>query len=634
MTIRFRVYSTLFVSTLLFAGPLLAQGAEKTQEQCVAGVDLELSLENLAAEREGRAPNDAKALQVASGCIEKHPAFAPAWVKRGNVRSFGGDWDGAIADYAKALQVDPKNDAAYRDRAFAHLKKDNYAAAIADYDKALELDAKDIMAVTGRGDVHRVKGDGPRALADYNLAIGLAKDDFFGEVYVGSAYFGRARLFLGLDRWDEAVADLTRVIENGYGSTLPAYELRALIYGMQKKSALALADYDTILEMQPGHAEALERRGEIHLESGDRAKATADYQALLAIDPKNEKAIEALSTLAPRSAGDYIKVARTKANSQQWEEAIRAYDDAVRVEPGNAEAYAGRASAHAGKGAKERAHADYAKAIQLDPKAAGAHSGRAYLYESQGDHARAIADYSRSIEVADASDKVTRIVAYTNRGDIYSRQSQTAAAIADYDQAIAIAATDSMWNYVLAPDAYLGRGKLHAAAGKKDLARADFRKALELNPKHEAVQTELAKLDPPAAPTAAPATPAAPQQASTPKTHEEWFRQALSQGRAKDAEGAQASLTKCLELKPDALPCLVLRGNVQAMKGDYAAASADYKKAMETDPNHPAAYTGRGIMLAKQGKRDEAIRDLRTALRLKPDFADAQRALKMLGETP
>ncbi|MEO8379215.1 MAG: tetratricopeptide repeat protein [Acidobacteriota bacterium] len=629
MTIGFRISSTLLVSALFVA--LLAQGAPKTPEQCVAGVDLEISLENLAAERAGRAPNDTKALQVASGCIEKHPAFAPAWVKRGNVRTFGEDWDGAIADYAKALQVDPKNDSAYRDRAFAHLKKDNYAAAIADYDKALEIDAKDILAVIGRGDVHRVKGDAPRALADYNSALVLAKDDFLGEVYVSGAYFGRALLFVGQDRWDEAVPDLTRVIEDGYGPTLSAYELRAMIYGFQKKTALAVADYDAILEMQPGHAEALERRGALHLGNGDRAKATADFQALLAIDPKNEKAIEALSTLKPRSAGDYMKVAQTKANAQQWDEAIRAYDDALRIEPGNAGAYAGRASAHANKGAKERAYADYAKAIQLDPKAAGAYGGRAYLYESQGDHARAIADYSRSIEVADATDKVTRILAYTNRGDIYSRQNQTAVAIADYDQAIAVAATDSMFNYVLGPDAYLGRGKLHAAAGKKDLARADFRKALELNPKHDAVQAELTKLDPPAAPAAAPA---APQQAATPKTHEEWFRLALSQGRGNDAAGALASLTKCLELKPDALPCLVLRGNVLAMKGDYAAAAADYRKATETDPNHPAAYAGRGIMLAKQGKRDEAIRELRTALRLKPDFADAQRALKMLGETP
>jgi hypothetical protein len=39
-------------------------------------------------------------------------------------------------------------------------------------------------------------------------------------------------------------------------------------------------------------------------------------------------------------------------------------------------------------------------------------------------------------------------------------------------------------------------------------------------------------------------------------------------------------------------------------------------------------------MFAKQGKRDEAIRALRTALGLKPDFGDAQKALKMLGAEP
>ena len=237
-----------------------------------------------------------------------------------------------------------------------------------------------------------------------------------------------------------------------------------------------------------------------------------------------------------------------------------------------------------------------------------------------------MADYSRTIELASAGQKFEHILALGGRADIYREQGKAALTLADYDKAVAVAATDSMYNYILGPDVLLGRSRLHLAAGKSDAARADLRAALTLNPKHDAVKAELAKLE--------PQTPAAPQAAPEPQTAEEWLKSAIRQGRQKDADGAIVSLTKCLDLKPDMLPCWVFRGNAKAVKGQYDAASADYAKAIALDPNHPGAYTGRGIMFAKQGKRDEAIRDLRTALRLKPDFGDAKQALQRLGVEP
>jgi tetratricopeptide (TPR) repeat protein len=248
------------------------------------------------------------------------------------------------------------------------------------------------------------------------------------------------------------------------------------------------------------------------------------------------------------------------------------------------------------------------------------------LHASRGDRDRAIADYGRAIELASAGQKFEHVLALGSRADIYREQGKSALALADYDKAVAVAATDSMYNYILGPDVLLGRSRLHLAAGKPDAARADLQAALKLNPKHDAVKAELAKLEPQAAATS--------QGAPTPETAEEWLKLAMRQGRQKDADGAIASLTKCLELKADMLPCLVFRGNAQAVKGLYDSASADYAKAIALDPNHPAPYAGRGIMLAKQGKRDEAIRDLRTALRLKPDFNDAKQALQRLGVEP
>ena len=61
------------------------------------------------------------------------------------------DYDRAIADYDKALELDPKDATAYNNRGFTYDKKGDYDKAIADYNKALELDPKDATAYNNRG---------------------------------------------------------------------------------------------------------------------------------------------------------------------------------------------------------------------------------------------------------------------------------------------------------------------------------------------------------------------------------------------------------------------------------------------------------------------------------------------------
>ena len=53
-----------------------------------------------------------------------------------------GDVVGAIADYNRGIQLNPKDSRAYHDRARAHAKKKEYDAAVTDTLKAIELDPK------------------------------------------------------------------------------------------------------------------------------------------------------------------------------------------------------------------------------------------------------------------------------------------------------------------------------------------------------------------------------------------------------------------------------------------------------------------------------------------------------------
>ena len=51
-----------------------------------------------------------------------------------------GDHYGAIADYTKAIEINPKKDSAYFNRGNAKTALKDYFGAISDYTKAIELD--------------------------------------------------------------------------------------------------------------------------------------------------------------------------------------------------------------------------------------------------------------------------------------------------------------------------------------------------------------------------------------------------------------------------------------------------------------------------------------------------------------
>ena len=78
-----------------------------------------------------------------------------------------GDYDRAIADYNKALELDPKDATAYNNRGFTYDNKGDYDKAIADYDAAIRLNPEYARAYNNRGFTYDKKGDYDRAIADY-----------------------------------------------------------------------------------------------------------------------------------------------------------------------------------------------------------------------------------------------------------------------------------------------------------------------------------------------------------------------------------------------------------------------------------------------------------------------------------
>ena len=81
-----------------------------------------------------------------------------------------GDHEGAIADYDKALELNPQYTEAYNSRGNAKYASGDHEGAIADYDKAIECDPQHADAYSNRGSAKDASGDHAGAREDWARA--------------------------------------------------------------------------------------------------------------------------------------------------------------------------------------------------------------------------------------------------------------------------------------------------------------------------------------------------------------------------------------------------------------------------------------------------------------------------------
>src|SRR5207249_3630465 len=106
-------------------------------------------------------------------------------VNFGIEKAQNGDLDGAMADFNRAIELNPKDDAPYYNRAQARRLKNDTAGAIADYTRAIELGSTNPAAYNNRGNARAENKDRDGAIADYTRAIELKPD-------YARAYYNRA----------------------------------------------------------------------------------------------------------------------------------------------------------------------------------------------------------------------------------------------------------------------------------------------------------------------------------------------------------------------------------------------------------------------------------------------------------
>jgi len=154
-----------------------------------------------------------------------------------------------------------------------------YARAVADFGRALRLNPQSVAAITERGYVHSDRGAHAAALRDFDAALALAP-------YDASATRGRELALQG--RTDAVTADLAALTEALAETPRDAALLnnRCWVRAVAgRELEVALADCNAALLIEPGNANALDSRALVHLKRGALDDALRDYEAALALTP-------------------------------------------------------------------------------------------------------------------------------------------------------------------------------------------------------------------------------------------------------------------------------------------------------------------------------------------------------------
>lgn len=260
---------------------------------------------------------------------------------------------------------------------------------------------------------------------------GLAKfylDDFVGaendctaaierNPFVTDCYHVRGMTRMRLGLFDEAIADYRKAISLDPENQGLWHNL-ALCYGHTERFDAAIGVLDTLHQIAPTYAPALNIRAQVHVQQGDTAAAYEDLRESMAID-KYDAAVYSIRAilslqqsryaeaeedltyaihLMPTS-GDYINRALARYHQDNLRGAMADYDLALDLDKNSFLAHYNRGLLRAQVGDDNRAIEDFDFVIAQEPDNAIAVFNRALLRQKTGDYAGAEEDLTAVLDV-------------------------------------------------------------------------------------------------------------------------------------------------------------------------------------------------------------------------------------------
>ncbi|MFX4295316.1 tetratricopeptide repeat protein [Streptomyces bohaiensis] len=407
-------------------------------------------------------------------------ARALAHLARGRTYHEGGEHNRAIADFTRAIELNPDNEQSHIRRGLAHHAAGNYELAITDLTRAIQLNPDNKLNHSWRGRTHHAAGNHDPAIADFTRAIQLEPDNALN-------HHERAFTHHAAGNHDLAIADFTRTIQLEPDNHVSHYR-RGIAHLEAGNDDLAIADFTRAIQLEPTDVNHY-RRGIAHHKAGNHDLAMVDFTRAIQLNPNNkishhwrgiayleagnhERAIVDLTRsiqLEPDDEPNHHWRGRAHHQAGNHDQAIADLTRSIQLEPGDAWNHHWRGSTHHEAGNHDQAITDLTRAIELEPDNASHHLVRGRAHHSAEDHQQAIADLTRSIQLEPDNE-----LNHYWRGRAHHQAGNHDQAIADLTRSIELKPGDA-WNHHW-------RGRVRHAAGLLGAAAGDFDRAVDLDP--------------------------------------------------------------------------------------------------------------------------------------------------------
>ena len=293
--------------------------------------------------------------------------------------------------------------------------------------------------------------------------------------------------------------------------------------------------------------------------------------------------------LWPENAAVWYRLAHSLAHLEKTDEAIVAYEQAIRRRPDFALAHVGLGICSYRKEEYDAAISHYRAALELDAENPNAHLNLGVSLQAKGDLDGAVEAYRRTIEIAPEDP-----LAHYDLGNALRDLGDLDAAVASYEKALSLSA-----------DYFRARtnlGLVLRERGDPEGALACAREALLLRP-------------------------------DSPEAH---YNVGIALDKTGDREAAIESYREAVALGPQHAGARMNLGILLAAGGDLDAGLALLEESIRLDPNHARSRTNYGIILRRKRDLDGAIAAHRKAIEIDPKYFKAHynlaNALQAKGE--
>jgi tetratricopeptide (TPR) repeat protein len=267
--------------------------------------------------------------------------------RRADLFASQGDSEGELADYTKAIELDPTYGEAYFVRGQLLMFRKQYQFALHDFNQAIALKVRKIYcAYYFRGIVYARMEQWQASLADFATCIQMSADS-------PEPYLHRAEILLGLEQPQAALAEYAALLAHDSNHVRALFERADVLMSLEQYKA-ALSDYDRLISLAPSEPEPYFLRGVAYHRLGEHQAAMQNLQMTLRLKPYFFPALMSIGAI-------YMEFGMLS-------EAIAAYTTAIEANGTNAYVYHNRGTAYRLAGQLKAAEKDFAKVAKLNPQ--------------------------------------------------------------------------------------------------------------------------------------------------------------------------------------------------------------------------------------------------------------------------